>query len=170
VTWWLETINLWDHMPAEFTIVHPNLVWAELYWRLYVREMELWGSSPPLRAVSGEDNSKVKPPGSWYRARKEAMRILSIEHTGLDLANEGPLHHLKLQKRGDHSNYAECNTCAELRAAVEAAMNRSATLEDRRQLRAEQIKHVDEVHAERRVVAEFRSIATRCMQPRRTPH
>eukprot|EP00962_Isochrysis_galbana_P020507 scaffold5987_cov122-Isochrysis_galbana.AAC.1 len=35
VNWWLQTIKLWDHMPAEFTIVHPRLVWSELYARIY---------------------------------------------------------------------------------------------------------------------------------------
>jgi hypothetical protein len=53
VNWWLQTIKLWDHMPAEFTIVHPRLVWSELYARIYLREMYAWvgcGDSPALEA------------------------------------------------------------------------------------------------------------------------
>jgi hypothetical protein len=50
ITWWLETIKLWDHPPAEFTVCHPRLVWSELYSKVYVREMELWGAAPPLRS------------------------------------------------------------------------------------------------------------------------
>jgi len=76
----------------------------------------------------GQDNSDPKPPGGWWRAGKEAMRILSIKHTGLELSTNNPVKQLKLQDRGDHSNYAECNVCAELRAQVEAALNRFATL------------------------------------------
>jgi len=99
-TWWLDILELWDHMPAEFTIAHPRLVWSELYSKIYLREIEHWGSAEPLRAGVGNrmsegkkgkkkcEKKNPKPPGSWFRARHEAMRIISIKYTGHDATGE----------------------------------------------------------------------------------
>lgn len=73
VTWWLDILELWDHMPAEFTIVHPRLVWSELYSKIYLREIEHWGSAdavagwgwggqPHERGQEGQEETREEEP------------------------------------------------------------------------------------------------------------
>jgi hypothetical protein len=94
IIWWLETIELWDHLSAEFTVCRPRSVWSELYSKVYVREMELWGAAPPLRSKLEDTimpGIPPKPPGSWSTTRQEAMHVQSIRHTELDPNTNGPI-------------------------------------------------------------------------------
>lgn len=50
--WWFETIQLWDYIPAEHVIIHPQLVWNQLYKEIYLPEIKLWGSTVIVYSVS----------------------------------------------------------------------------------------------------------------------
>eukprot|EP00965_Chrysotila_dentata_P029960 997148-Pleurochrysis_carterae.AAC.1 len=93
--------------------------------------MELTGACPPLKCKS------KNAPGSWYQARKEALRRFSIKTYGLKSASEScqemptnalpePKSYFRLRPRPDHSNYAECDECKTRRVALETLIRSSA--------------------------------------------
>ena len=58
---------LWDHIPAEHIIVHPRLVWEDLFANIYVEEMKCSNTTPPYKMTK-----RGRAPGPWYAARKQA--------------------------------------------------------------------------------------------------
>ena len=64
VQWWLDIFPEWDIMPNEAppVIQHPhNLIWEELYDKLYVPEME-FSTCEPLRQKDGKAPGNILPP------------------------------------------------------------------------------------------------------------
>eukprot|EP00965_Chrysotila_dentata_P253112 6211068-Pleurochrysis_carterae.AAC.3 len=66
-----------------------------------------------------------------------------------------PKSYLRLRPRPDHSNYAECDECKTRRLAVENLIRSSAPRADINIKRSEQMAHVQEMLAERQVIAEL---------------
>ena len=64
--WWRGTLQLWDHIPAEHILVHPRLVWEDLFTKSYAEEILCTSSTPPYRATK-----TGKAPGTWFAARKK---------------------------------------------------------------------------------------------------
>eukprot|EP00965_Chrysotila_dentata_P013951 462877-Pleurochrysis_carterae.AAC.1 len=133
---------------------------------LYFAEIDKWGTCPPLQ-------SKQKgAPGSWFAARKEALRRLSVTHFGVKPLQAGsnvtaesalpqPNNMFRLRPRADHSNYAECEECRVRRVAVEKLVFESARLELINEKRNERLSHVQEMFAEREVVEYLENEAQR---------
>lgn len=67
--WWFDTIRVWDYIPTQHMIVHPRLVWHELYVHIYLPEMTQWGTVAPLQATP-----KSITLGYWFAARRSALR------------------------------------------------------------------------------------------------
>jgi hypothetical protein len=156
----------WEAVPAENVIVHPLLVLTDLYHTEYLPYIQSYGQAPPLSssrmskaAPSASGKVVGQPPGGSFRARKEALKAVSIEWTGLDPATGEPKTMLKLQSRPDHSMYAECDDCAALRKRYEAALKARQGAAARHAVRADLIRHVQDTFAERRVVAAERKAA-----------
>ena len=85
------------------------------------------------------------------------MTEFSLDMYGLDVHTGKPKQLVKLQPRPDHSKYAECKTCAINRVTFERACAQRAPPSRLKELRDEQILHVEENFAERRIVADARS-------------
>lgn len=166
VDWWVEVMLWWEAVPAENVLVHPRLVWTDLYHTEYLPYIQSFGQAPPLissrmskaaRNASGE--APGQPPGGWFRARDEALVAVSIQWTGHEPATGKPNAMLKLQSRPNHSKYAECDDCAALRKRYEAALKSRQGVAARHIVRADLINHVQDTFAERRVVAAERKAA-----------
>ena len=99
----------WDKLPNETppTIKHPLFVGEALYRDVYLPEMELYSLAPPLKQA---DN---KAPGSWFRARTAALKLLSLEEFGLKegATTAEPRLQFRLVARANHSNFPECTEC-----------------------------------------------------------
>eukprot|EP00965_Chrysotila_dentata_P132407 4378463-Pleurochrysis_carterae.AAC.1 len=165
VNWWLMIFPLWDAIPNEFLIKHPRLIWERLY-DLYFAEISTYGACPPLTSKTN------KAPGAWYTARTEALRRYSIKHFGLkelpadstkptNFSNPEPKAWFKLRARPDHSNYPECAECRDHRLEVERLVTEKAPRADINKVRDLQLKHVQNMFAERDVCAELENEAHR---------
>lgn len=91
-------MEVWDHIPDEKCLKHPRILWKSLYEGVYVPYIELWGACEAYYPDKRNDDI-WQPPGAWYRARKAALRQLSILHTGFDPDTNGPVQMLKLVER-----------------------------------------------------------------------
>eukprot|EP00962_Isochrysis_galbana_P042613 scaffold15995_cov120-Isochrysis_galbana.AAC.2 len=104
-------MEVWDHIPDEKCLKHPRILWKSLYEGVYVPYIALWGAHVRPTIPTSKRNEDIwQPPGAWYRARKAALRQLSILHTGFDPDTNGPVQMLKLVERPDHSNFSEAPT------------------------------------------------------------
>eukprot|EP00965_Chrysotila_dentata_P257067 6212759-Pleurochrysis_carterae.AAC.7 len=109
--------------------------------------METYSQTPFLRS-----NSK-HAPGSWYRARTEALRRYFINHFGIlanpsDSTTQGsfalpePKTWFRLHARPDHSNYLKCQECCDRRLAVERLIAAKAPRAEINAARDKQMAHV----------------------------
>eukprot|EP00967_Tisochrysis_lutea_P075764 scaffold102155_cov36-Tisochrysis_lutea.AAC.1 len=120
--------------------------------------------------ASRQKDKAGQPPGSWYRARKEALRQLSIKYNDFIPETGAPTQMLKLAERPDHCNYAECPRCAEVRKALEGALKARQPKSRLLQIRRAQVAHIQEIHSEREVVRGFRTEATEFSSNTLVPH
>jgi hypothetical protein len=156
--WWFETIQLWDYIPAEHVILHPQIVWNQLYKEIYLPEMKLWGSAPALghkRVLS--DGAKANAPGSWFEARTIGMRMISMKETGVNQATGEPNLNLKLQEYANHAKYGECSICGMWRRAKEHAIKLQMPRSEKEHIRGMHLTHIEFSHAERRTIASMRN-------------
>eukprot|EP00965_Chrysotila_dentata_P149921 4951399-Pleurochrysis_carterae.AAC.1 len=127
-------------------------------------ELSLWG--PPL------PRKKKSALGAFYEARDGALRRFSIQHYGLKKARHGdpmsssnappqPQNRFWLRARPDDSSYAECECCRVRRVAVEQLIQKSAPKERVIKQRNKQVKHVQEMLAEREMIDELETEAHR---------
>ena len=153
VEWWKDLMREWDKIPNESppVVKHPAYVAEILYDRVYYPEMILYGTCHPL---SQKDK---KAPGSWFRARVEAVKQLSLHEFGLKegtLTGE-PRLLFRLVERPSHSNFPECTDCRENRVEKEKNILAHAPRAVRDATTAKQVAHIVECHAERNVGAEW---------------
>ena len=124
---------------------------------VYVQEMTLYSTVPPLQLKNG------RAPGKWFEARTVALKQLSIKHYGLKVGalEQEPAQLFKLMERPPHSNFPDCTTCKN------NTKHRMQCIVDRlpRATRdlwvARQTKHIADVYAERAVLATLRRESTR---------
>ena len=138
-------------------IKHPSFVAESLYQDFYLPEINLYSLASPLV------QKDRKAPSSWFRARSEAVRQLSIQHFGLcpGTTDGSPRLHFRLCEWANHSNFAECDECREnrLEKLENIRLRRPASF--REATRVKQVKHVGECHAERTVASDLEREASR---------
>ena len=151
--WWVDLISEWDFLPNESppVIKHPSYVGEVLYASVYVAEMELYSAVPPLKQRDG------KAPGTWFRAREEAVKLLSLKHFGLKpgATTSEPRLSFRLVERANHSNFAECNVCRANRVEKEENIRERRPRSARDATAAKQVAHMHEVHAERSITTDW---------------
>ena len=159
VEWWKDLMLEWDKLPNETppTIKHPPFVGEALYRDVYWPEMELYSLAPPLKQA---DN---KAPGSWFRARTAALKLLSLEEFGLKEGSTTgePRLQFKLVARANHSNFPECTECRNNRKEKEQNIASRAPRERRDATNAKQVAHVRECSDERAVTTAWVREASR---------
>ena len=147
--WWMDLLSEWDVLPNESppVIKHPSYVGEVLYKEVYLAEMELYSAAPPLKQGDG------KAPGTWFRAREEAVKQLSLKQFGLKqgATTMEPRLCFKLVERTNHSNFAECNVCRANRLEKEENIRQRRPKSARDVTAAKQVAHMHEVHAERSI-------------------
>eukprot|EP00965_Chrysotila_dentata_P054974 1825020-Pleurochrysis_carterae.AAC.1 len=124
--------------------------------------MGSYGRACPLSSKSNH------APGSWYAARTEALRRYSIKHFGIrpqapdsSAQQQGsfslaePQSWFRLRARPDHSNYPECQECRDRRLSVEGLINAKAPRAEMTAMREKQMQHIQNMFAERDVIAEL---------------
>jgi hypothetical protein len=159
VEWWLEIMELWDHIPDEHCIKHPRIPWKALYEGIYVPYIKLWGALDPY-FPDKRVTEFHQAPGPFLHARDLALRRLSIIHNGFDPQTNEPVQMLKLVERPHHSNFSECVECGKIRTALAAALAERAPRTQLLKIRALQLTHVRAMHAEREAVRVLRAEAT----------
>ena len=156
-TWWRETLDTWDCMPNEMCVKHPPLVWENIYQEWYLPEMSASGL-PPLISKS----NSAKAPGSWFTARKEALRCLSCKHyggTGHMIPGsqvEAPKQNLQLRERPNHSNFGECDLCHTNRVGLADSIARREPIAKIREWKTRQVGHITDMRTERNTLEKMR--------------
>ena len=156
-TWWRETLDTWDCMPNEMCVKHPPLVWENIYQEWYLPEMSASGL-PPLISKS----NSAKAPGSWFTARKEALRCLSCKHyggTGHMIPGsqvEAPKQNLQLRERPNHSNFGECDLCHTNRVGLADSIARREPIAKIREWKTRQVEHITDMRTERNTLEKMR--------------
>ena len=153
VDWWMDLMHEWDMMPNESPpiIKHPAYVAETLYKQVYVPEICLYGTRDPLSQKDG------KAPGSWFSAREEAVKQLSLREFGLKdgATTAEPRLLFRLLERPDHSNFAECSDCRTNRVEKETNITNRVPRAARDATTAKQVAHIVECHAERNLAADW---------------
>eukprot|EP00965_Chrysotila_dentata_P262315 6214534-Pleurochrysis_carterae.AAC.1 len=169
VQWWVMWLRLEDQMPNEPVIVHRAVVWTAVYTEEYEPDIKWWGSSPSL--------SRER----WTQLRNNGLSQLSLEYYGevatatstegmtlekQRMRREGgghgvPVRLLSLRPRAKHSNFAQCDVCANARAAwlqYRSAKDRSK-FGDVNEVKARLLRHVESVRKERQVAMDLHLLA-----------
>lgn len=85
----------------------------------------------------------------------------SIDYFGYDPNKNAPVAEMKLKKRADHSNFSQCTQCYHFELLTKKAVEDGASRETFDEIRVKIMLHVNNLHAERAVVKEFRDEALR---------
>ena len=85
----------------------------------------------------------------------------SIDYFGYDPNKNAPVAEMKLKKRADHSNFSQCTQCYHFELLKKKAVDDGANRETFDEIRVKIMLHVNNLHAERAVVKEFRDEALR---------
>eukprot|EP00965_Chrysotila_dentata_P053830 1785808-Pleurochrysis_carterae.AAC.4 len=73
IKWWSTMLSMWDAV-RNYVRFSPELIEHTILLQLYVAEISRWGTWPPLKLKNGS------APGSWFDARREVLRRLSVTH------------------------------------------------------------------------------------------
>lgn len=151
ISWWKDLMIEWDMLPNESppVIKYPSYVAEALYKDVYLPEMQMYSLAPPLQQVDG------KAPGSWLKARANALVQLSLDRFGLKpgTTTGEPRLLFRLVERANHSNFPECVDCRANREEKADNIRLRRPRECRNATSAKQVAHVQECHAERDVTS-----------------
>eukprot|EP00965_Chrysotila_dentata_P078271 2580190-Pleurochrysis_carterae.AAC.1 len=103
IEWWVMWPELEDQMPNKPVILHRQVFWPSFCDDEYVKDMVWWGTTKPL--------SKTR----WISLRDEGLKRLSTDIYDAQSDLVTPVRMRKLQERAKHSNFVQCNDCAEIK-------------------------------------------------------
>ena len=138
---------------------------SQVYTEEFVPEMRLLGYNwklPPQGSPDADqqddeldeddDGSEGSMP-SWYRGRKEALRLLAIQKYG---PNAAPF---QFKSRAKHSAYKECADCQTLRLAITEAIRRRESPDIIKARKQEYNNHLQVMYAQRRKLEQITQMA-----------
>ena len=172
VGWFQDLLEEFSWLPNETppTIQHPlEIVWEGFYkvrwecvcpahartraapahapvccvWQdVYKTEIDGFGTCPSLQQKDG------KAPGSWFRARTEALYNISAQEFGLG-PDGAPKSLYVLVASANHSNFPQCVKCAHNLEVKLENIRIKAPLQVRLEQRSVQLNHLGDIRAER---------------------